>query len=92
MQVLRASALARGTVVASKRKGMTKTIWKPLVRLHDLRHTFASHLVSRGASLPLVGRLLGHTQASTTNRYAHCAPEAVREVANSFPLLTNTLQ
>ena len=38
-------------------------------RLHDLRHTFASHLVSGGASLPLVGALLGHTQARTTQRY-----------------------
>jgi site-specific recombinase XerD len=36
--------------------------------------------------------LLGHTQAATTQRYAHCAPEALREVANSFPQLTSTLQ
>ena len=62
-----------------------KTVWKSNVRIHDLRHTFASHLVSRGASLQLVGSLLGHTQAATTQRYAHCAPEALRNVANSFP-------
>jgi integrase len=51
MQILRGSGLAVGEQVPSKRKGMMKTIWKPLVRVHDLRHSFASHLVSSGASL-----------------------------------------
>lgn len=48
------------------------------VRLHDLRHTYASHLVSSGLSLELVGRLLGHTQAATTKRYAHIADDPLR--------------
>lgn len=41
------------------------------VRLHDLRHTAASIAVGRGASLPVIGRVLGHSQAQTTLRYAH---------------------
>jgi integrase len=41
------------------------------VRIHDLRHTFASLLVSGGASLEMIGKLLGHTQVQTTQRYAH---------------------
>jgi integrase len=41
------------------------------VRLHDLRHTAASIGVANGMSLPVIGRILGHTQARTTQRYAH---------------------
>jgi len=54
------------------------------VRVHDVRHTFASHLVSRGHSLEMVGRLIGHTQAATTRRYAHIADSPLREAANQF--------
>ena len=41
------------------------------VRLHDLRHTHASFGASAGLGLPIIGKLLGHTQPSTTQRYAH---------------------
>jgi integrase len=41
------------------------------LRIHDLRHSYASQLVSGGASLPLIGALLGHSNATTTHRYAH---------------------
>lgn len=41
------------------------------VRIHDLCHTFASLLVSGGASLEMIGWLLGHSQIGTTQRYAH---------------------
>lgn len=47
-------------------------------RIHDLRHTFASLLVSGGMTLPMVGRLLGHTQAQTTLRYAHLYDDPLR--------------
>jgi integrase len=48
------------------------------VRLHDLRHTFASLLVGGGASLPMIGAILGHTQPATTARYAHLADGPLR--------------
>ncbi len=48
------------------------------VRLHDLRHSFASMAISGGASLPMVGKLLGHSQWSTTQRYAHLADDPLR--------------
>jgi len=51
------------------------------VRIHDLRHTFASVAVMNGMSLPLIGALLGHSQPSTTARYAHLAADPLREAA-----------
>jgi integrase len=53
------------------------------LRLHDLRHSFASILASSGASLPLIGSLLGHTQPGTTARYAHLMDDARRKAANT---------
>ena len=49
------------------------------VRLHDLRHTFASRALALGESLPMIGDLLGHRMVSTTARYAHLARDSVRE-------------
>ena len=51
------------------------------VRLHDLRHSFASLLASSGLSLPVIGALLGHSQPSTTARYSHLLDDALREAA-----------
>ncbi len=53
------------------------------VRIHDLRHTFASLLVSGGASLEMIGKLLGHTQMQTTQRYAHLLDAPLREGVNA---------
>ncbi len=51
-------------------------------RVHDLRHTAASVALAGGASLSLVGRLLGHTQAQTTLRYSHLDSDPALKVAN----------
>jgi integrase len=51
------------------------------VRLHDLRHAFASVAVSSGMGLPIIGKILGHTQAATTARYAHLASDPVKAAA-----------
>ncbi len=48
------------------------------VRIHDLRHSFASEAVMAGESLPTVGKILGHTQAQTTARYAHLADDPLQ--------------
>lgn len=50
------------------------------VRLHDLRHTFASVAVADGTSLLMVGKVLGHRQARTTEIYAHLADDPIRKV------------
>ncbi len=49
-----------------------------LLRIHDLRHTFTSMLVSGGASLEMIGKLLGHSQMQTTQRYAHLMDSPLR--------------
>ena len=51
------------------------------VRLHDLRHTFASHAVMSGVPLPLVARLLGHSRLSMTLRYSHVQDKEVAAAA-----------
>jgi integrase len=48
------------------------------VRVHDLRHSYASILASAGLSLPVIGALLGHTQPGTTARYAHLFDDPLR--------------
>jgi integrase len=54
------------------------------VRLHDLRHTYASFGAGGGLGLPIIGRLLGHTQASTTQRYAHLDPDPLRRASEAI--------
>jgi len=52
------------------------------LRIHDLRHSFASQLVSSGASLPLIGALLGHSNPTTTHRYAHLFDDPMRKAVD----------
>ncbi len=75
---------ARGTSIAVPFQKCTAS-WKtalrtagvdPTTRIHDLRHTFASRLVSRGVPIFDVSKLLGHKSITMTMRYAHLAPEA----------------
>jgi len=54
----------------------------PEVRVHDLRHSFASFAVADGHTLFMVGRVLGHKQARTTEGYAHLAAGPLRTVAD----------
>lgn len=51
------------------------------IRMHDLRHTHASVAAAEGYSLPIIGSLLGHTQAQTTARYSHLAESPVRSAS-----------
>ena len=51
------------------------------VRLHDLRHSFASLLASGGASLPMIGKLLGHKNHQTTARYSHLSDDPLRRLS-----------
>jgi integrase len=62
-----------------KRAGLGKE-----ARAYDLRHTFASVGAGGGLSLPIIGRLLGHTQPRTTQRYAHLADDPLREAAEKI--------
>jgi integrase len=51
------------------------------VRLHDLRHSFASVAAAGGMGLPIIGKMLGHTHPATTARYAHLASDSVKAAA-----------
>jgi integrase len=76
-----------GNPIATKPRADLKKPWAWVVdraaladvRLHDLRRTTASFMISGGASLATVGKALGHTQASTTARYAHLSQTVQRE-------------
>jgi integrase len=54
------------------------------IRLHDLRHTYASIGAGAGFGLPVVGRLLGHASPMTTQRYAHLADDPVRRASEAI--------
>jgi integrase len=70
--------LKRPWDAVTKRAGLTG------VRLHDLRHTYASFGAGGGLGLPIIGRLLGHSQAATTARYAHLDNDPLRRASESI--------
>jgi len=82
-QVCKSAGFATVSYKIGKR-GKPLERWKPSVRIYQLRHTFASILISRNWSLQLVGKLLGHTQTATTERYAHVADSAQQDATNDF--------
>jgi integrase len=88
LRAIKSEASKAETMVFPTRASLgVRTAWEraredaglPDVRFHDLRHSFASLLVSDGVSLQVIGGLLGHTQAQTTMRYSHLADDALRE-------------
>jgi integrase len=85
VQACKAAGLAEAIKVKGKKQVITRH--RPLFRIHDLRHTYASHLVSAGMSLQIIGKLLGHTQPQTTARYAHVADAELRNATESFSAL-----
>lgn len=93
IQALKAAGLVEVVEVQGKRKmrdGQLRILkrYEPLVRIHDLRHSFVSHLVLNGVPLKTAGALVGHTQVATTNRYANLTNDDLREAADKF---TNVL-
>ena len=54
------------------------------VRIHDLRHTYASSGAGSGLGLPIIVKLLGHREAATTKRYAHLDSDPLRRAANEI--------
>jgi integrase len=70
--------LKRPWSVVIKRAGLNG------VRLHDLRHTYASFGAGSGLGLPIIGRLLGHTQVATTARYAHLDNDPLRRASDAI--------
>ena len=58
----------------------------PDLRIHDLRHSFASMAVNTGETLPTIGKLLGHSQPSTTARYTHFAPDPLKAAVDRIAI------
>jgi integrase len=85
--VLRSSRLGSPAPAAGRRhpvdriERIRKAAGLDDVRLHDLRHAFASIAASSGLGLPIIGKMLGHSQPATTARYAHLASDPVKAAA-----------
>jgi len=80
--ISKAAGLAEEVKIPGRYRQLSR--WRPIFRLYDLRHTFASHCVSNGTSLYLVGKLLGHSRSQTTERYAHIDDAATRKATEIF--------
>jgi len=80
------------SVVSGKRVTIVRHIWKKIckladidnVRVHDLRHTYASLAIHQGFSLPIISKMLGHTDTRTTERYAHLHDDPVNQAVDKI--------
>jgi len=80
------------SVVLGKRVTIVRHIWKKIckladidnVRVHDLRHTYASLAIHQGFSLPIISKMLGHTDTRTTERYAHLHDDPVNQAVDKI--------
>jgi integrase len=77
-------AIERAWATICKRAGIAG------LRIHDLRHSFASQLASAGASLPLIGALLGHSDPTTTHRYAHLFDDPMRKAVETVGAIVDS--
>lgn len=81
-----------GGTASEKPRSDLKRPWSMIVgeagleglRIHDLRHNFAAFGAGGGMGLPIIGKLLGHTQAATTQRYAHLDADPLRRATNAI--------
>lgn len=71
---------------------LRKKVGLPHLRMHDLRHSFASFLVNSGHSLYEVQQLLGHSNPRTTMRYAHLSSETLLRVTESVAAIVSSAQ
>ena len=78
-------AQKRGTHIAYLHDSWTRILGRAEIenlRIHDLRHSFASGGLLVGEGLPMIGKLLGHNKVQTTARYAHLANDPLKSAAN----------
>ena len=98
-EILNALPVEEGFVFRSPRENKKLTtlrcLWKKIceiaelknTRIHDLRHTYASFSVSKGFSLPIISKMLGHADIKTTQRYAHLHQDPVNKAIDDVSLI-----
>lgn len=91
VQILKLAGLVEEYTKQGKRKALAR--YRPLVRLHDLRHSYASWLAENGVPLSKIGKLLGHRRVETTDRYSHIADKSLRDATDLYgDMLTRRVQ